>query len=302
MRKFNVKDWEIEPELEIGNDGFIYGNYVEWDRFRRDQESALLEWFDVNIPWDKEITMPEYIEFVTQEVFLNTSIIDDYNLMTIEVLVHDNYLSEFTMRFPGREDDNANNIISDIFDYYEVPSGTQYEYELPDELQCWNSIIYNDYEYYRNYPIKIQNYEQTISEIQRQISNSSDDLTRKSLLLSSFIISESLFKSIIVSKIPCETNISEFSNRILDKEISKKLRGKIENKNKLFKDLYKKEPPKQEWNNLRNALAHNIEEVIITNDCIEYNNKKCNLEINDLFKMQRVFFDELKELIDSDEK
>lgn len=29
MYKFIISDWDIETEIEIGNDDFIYGNYVD---------------------------------------------------------------------------------------------------------------------------------------------------------------------------------------------------------------------------------------------------------------------------------
>lgn len=61
-----------------------------------------------------------------------------------------------------------------------------------------NDYLENEYEYYKKYPLKFRTYEQTIFDIQSKVSNSFDDLSKKSLILSSFIISESLLKSAIV--------------------------------------------------------------------------------------------------------
>ncbi|MDO4778314.1 MAG: hypothetical protein Q4A42_02015 [Tissierellia bacterium] len=53
--KFNPRDWDIETEVEMGHDDFVYGNYVEWDRFRHKNEEGLLEYFGVELPWSKWI-------------------------------------------------------------------------------------------------------------------------------------------------------------------------------------------------------------------------------------------------------
>lgn len=63
-----------------------------------------------------------------------------------------------------------------------------------------NDRIENEYEYYKKYPLKFITYEQTISDIHSKVTNSCNTLTQKSLILSSFIISESLLKSVIVKK------------------------------------------------------------------------------------------------------
>jgi len=48
--KFNPRDWDINREVETGSDDFVYGNYVEWDRFRRENEEALLDYFGIELP------------------------------------------------------------------------------------------------------------------------------------------------------------------------------------------------------------------------------------------------------------
>ena len=73
MKKFNIEDWEIDVEQETGNDDYIYGNYVDWDEFRTTEEENLLSYFEVDIPWGKEISCQEFFDFLSQEVFYNTS-------------------------------------------------------------------------------------------------------------------------------------------------------------------------------------------------------------------------------------
>lgn len=302
MSKFNHMDWDIQPEVEIGNDDFIYGNYFDWDTFRIDEEENLLSSFDVRIPWNKKITLKEYSEFITQEVFENTSIISDYNLDYLQIVTQGTWLSEIEIQFPTRTDSNFDEMISAIFDYYEVPSGTAYEYALPEELQYWNSALENEYEYYKKYPLTFSTYEQTLSDIQTKIHDTSDELTKKALVLSSVIITESLFKSVIVEKIPKETEVTQFSRDFLSNEIDRILRGSMDNKKKLFKKLFKQNAPKQEWTDLRNSLAHDIESSSLLGNEITYKDQKdkeCKMKLDDLFRQQNIFYKALQEIIDA---
>ena len=302
MNKFNHKYWDIQPEVEIGNDDFIYGNYIDWDTFRVDEEENLLLSFNVQIPWSKKITIKEYSDFITQEVFENTSIISDYNLDHLQTVTQGTWLSEIEIQFPTRTDSNFDEMISAIFDYYEVPSGTAYEYALPEEFQYWNSALENEYEYYKKYPLTFSTYQQTLSDIQTKIHDTSDELTKKALVLSSVIITESLFKSVIVEKIPEETKITPFSKDLLSQEINRILRSSVEDKNKLFKKLFKQNAPKQGWTDLRNSLAHDIESSTFLNDEITYKNNKAieyKMKLDDLFQQQINFYKELQKIIDT---
>lgn len=302
MNKFNHKDWDIQPEVEIGNDDFIYGNYIDWDTFRVDEEENLLLSFNVQIPWSKKITIKEYSDFITQEVFENTSIISDCNLDNLQIVTQGTHLSEIEIQFPNRTDSSSDEIISAIFDYYEVPSGTDYEYALSEDLQYWNSTLENEYEYYKKYPLTFSTYQQTLCDIQTKIHDTSDELTKKALVLSSVIITESLFKSVIVEKIPEETKITPFSKDLLSQEINRILRSSVEDKNKLFKKLFKQNAPKQGWTDLRNSLAHDIESSTFLNDEITYKNNKAieyKMKLDDLFQQQINFYKELQKIIDT---
>lgn len=307
MKIFNYNDFDIEPEIETGHDDFIYGNYVDWDRFRYENEDNLLQYFDVSLPWGEDLTILEYANFLNQDVFTNNpNILDKWNLMQLPISKQGNDSSEIRIRFPKRHDTDSGSIISKIFDFYGVPSGVDYEFELPEHLQYWYNTLENDYneneyEYYKNYPVKIITYEETINDIQLKINSTEDELTKKSLTLSSLIISESLLKSIIVEKIPTEKGISDFSKNILSSEIDKQLRGSVESKNSLFKKLYKQSAPKQPWIHLRNALAHDIESPSINNKEIVYTNLKEEKEesylIDKLFEEQINFYQELRQIL-----
>ncbi|MBF2528412.1 hypothetical protein IA627_09205 [Listeria seeligeri] len=302
MKMFNYDDFDIETEIDTGNDDFVYGNYVDWDSFRIENEEDLLEYFNVFLPWGKELTILEYADFIHQEIFsINPSLLD--NLVQLPILRQGNYTSEISIQFPERNDPNSNSIISEIFDSYGVPSDVEYEFELPDNLQYWHSMLEDsEYEYYKNYPVKFITYKETIHDIQLKVNTTNDELTKKSLILSALIISESLLKSTIVEKIPKENGISEFSQNILDSEIDRQLRGNVEIRNNLFKKLYKQKTPKQPWTHLRNSLAHDIESSGINNQEVMYINLKEEEEesysIDKLFEELMNFYHELQLIID----
>lgn len=303
MKMFNHDDFDIETEIDTGNDDFVYGNYVDWDGFRIENEENLLEYFNVFLPWGEELTILEYADFIHQEIFSSNPTLLD-SLVQLPISRQGNDISEISIQFPERNDPNSDLIISKIFDCYGVPSDVEYEFELPDNLQYWHSMLEdNEYEYYKNYPIKFITYKDTIHDIQLKVNTANDELTKKSLILSALIISESLLKSTIVEKIPKENGISEFSQNILDSEIDKQLRGNVEIRNNLFKKLYKKKTPKQPWTHLRNSLAHDIESSSINNQEVIYTNLKEEKEesysIDKLFEELMEFYSELQLIIDT---
>lgn len=304
MKKFNLEDWDIEPELDINRDDFIYGNYVDWNRFRIENEENLLDYFEIYLPWSKKLSVSEYIEFISQDFFKNTNLLDKYEFNELLICKQGSKLSDLQIQFVNREGIDSKSLVSDIFDYYGVPIGVDYEQELPEELQYWSNqlegdYLDNEYEYYKSYPIEIVDYTDTISEIELKINNCSDELVIKSLILSSLIISESLIKSIIANKLPKEKDLSDFSKKIIEKAINDKLR-KFEGRNELFKDVFGVKSPKQDWINLRNSLAHDIESSKLTEGKITYVTSKGNedfYEIEKLFKNLSQFSEDLQAII-----
>lgn len=304
MKKFNLEDWDIEPELDINRDDFIYGNYVDWNRFRIENEENLLDYFEIYLPWSKKLSVSEYIEFISQDFFKNTNLFDKYKFNELLICKQGSKLSDLQIQFVNREGIDSKSLVSDIFDYYGVPTGVDYEQELPEELQYWSNqlegdYLDNEYEYYKSYPIEIVDYTDTISEIELKINNCSDELVIKSLILSSLIISESLIKSIIANKLPKEKDLSDFSKKIIEKAINDKLR-KFEGRNELFKDVFGVKSPKQDWINLRNSLAHDIESSKLTEGKITYVTSKGNedfYEIEKLFKNLSQFSEDLQAII-----
>lgn len=164
--------------METGHDDFIYGNYVDWDTFRDQEEENLLAYFDVLLPWGKELTISEYLNFVSQEVFIFAPhIIEAFNILELPISKTDTNLSEIRIQFPDKKSIEYDFIISEIFDVYEVPSRTAFEHDLPENLQYWTSMIgdgLNEYDYYKRFPFEFSTYIGTLSNIRSKINNISD--------------------------------------------------------------------------------------------------------------------------------
>ena len=299
---FDPRDWDIETEVETGNDDFVFGNYVEWDRFRDENEEELLDYLGVDLPWGKSLTLHEYIDFISQDIFQKTNLIQEYIEDKLLMENTSELLYDISINFIERNNEVSDNLISNIFDYYGVPSGMEYEYELPEYLRYWQDDFSDfDYDNYKKYPIKVEKYEHTINCIFNDIDSATEQLIKKSLVLSSLIITESMFKSVIVEKIPKDNEISEFGKEIIQSEINNILRGNNEGRNKLFNKLYKKKAPSQNWINLRNSLAHDIESSSIIKDEIKYLNLKTDMEekylISSLKQNLIKFCKDLKDII-----
>lgn len=306
---FDYKEWLDEirevTDIEEGTDDIIYGNYVDWDRFRIQFENELLINAGFELPWGKTLTFNEYIQLIFNFIAEYKLHLDDFLINEIIFNSETEYLYDIIVNFIERDTKAGDLIVSKLLDLYGVPSGTAYEKcdALPNELTYWDRMIFNDDElisYYR-YPVNFIDYEDKINAIFQKIKDTSDNLIKKSLLLSSFSITESMFKSSIVEKITRELYGPEYVQKITRQAISKKLRGSVEERRDLFKEVYKIQAPSLIWNDLRNSLAHDIEESQIKNNIITYtnlkNNKLVEMNIDELKRKQIEFFYEIKRII-----
>lgn len=83
MYKFIISDWDIETEIEIGNDDFIYGNYVDWDQFRADEEENILSSFEIDLPWGQELLIDEYLIIIEHEFFKKQMLFQSLSWMNL---------------------------------------------------------------------------------------------------------------------------------------------------------------------------------------------------------------------------
>lgn len=295
VSKFDITEWMVTVDVEFDKDEYAQGIYIDWDDFRIKKELDLLLYLNIEIPWEEDLSLSEYMNFLDQDVFNETTIVDDFGLNNLEMINQADTNSETRIKFLERSHDNSSKLVSAIFDYFEVPSGIDYEI---------NRDYY--YEIYKKNPLNLTSYEQTINEIYEKVGNTVDSLTKKTLILSSFIITESLLKSTISSKVPDETVVTSFSSRILKDEIDEILMGSDEERKKLFRKLFSVPAPDQPWKNLRTSLAHDILSPKIEDNLITYTiyknrkEKKVTENIDDLFEKLMNFHNELKEIVFDD--
>lgn len=299
MRKFNYEDFDIETELDTGKDEQVYGGYVNWDEFRTTQEDEILEYFDIYLPWDKEIDIKEYIKFITQPLIQEfPALLAESSFNTMEYDDKSKLINKITILFPTKN----YSIINKIFDFCGVPSGTDYEYDLPEGLQFWHSILYDndDEQYFQNSSFSLENHKEMLEEIKTKIDETDDELIKKSLLLTTMIFSEILLKSLIRKKLPDTGGIDIINQKILNKAINKKLRGGIEELREIFHLVYGEKAPTLKWINLRNSLTHEFNNCTINGNIICYTNLKTQLpEEYDLelsIQVQENFNSELSEI------
>ncbi|KAF3301367.1 hypothetical protein FPV21_03540 [Carnobacterium sp. PL12RED10] len=295
MSKFDITEWMVTVDVEFNKDEYAQGIYIDWDDLRIKKELELLLSFDIEIPWEEDLSLSEYMNFLDQEVFNETTIVEDFGLNNLEMINQADTNSETRIKFLERSHNNASKLVSAIFDYFEVPSGIDYEI---------NRDYY--YEYYKNNPLNLTSHERTINEIYEKVRNTVDSLTKKSLILSSLIATESLLKSTISSKVPDETVVTSFSSRILKDEIDEILMGSDEERKKLFRKLFSVPAPDQPWKNLRTSLAHDILSPKIEDNLITYTiyknrkEKKVTENIDELFEKLINFHNDLKKIVDGD--
>lgn len=274
---FDIEDRDINVMEDTGLAfDFVYGSYVDWDRFRKDNREQLLAAAGSYLPFGEEISIDDFVEFISQDIFLTNNMLK-YKVMGKLKLINvfgEESADKLKFKFIREDDELADEIINEFLDDYGVPSGTQYEEDLQEELKYWSYLNDDVYEIYRKYPIKLVDYEKNIKNIYELVKNESNTLVRKSLILASLIFTESMHKSVIIDKFLNEKFIACMSEEAVDKKANEILRSNIKYRNKWFARLYKKKSPYQYWNNLRNFLAHSIDDVNITEDMISYINPK----------------------------
>lgn len=271
------------------SDDFVYGSYVGRDRFREDNRDQLLAAAGAYLPFGEEICIDAFVEFIRQDVFLTDNMLKHKVIGKLKIIngFEGESADELKFKFIREDDELADDIINAFLDDYWVPSGTQYEEDLQEELKYLSYLNDDLYEIYREYPIKLVDYEKNIRNIYELVESESNVLVKKSLILASLIFTESMHKSVILNKFLNEKLIASMSKEAVDKKANEILRSNIRGRTYWFKKLYKKNIPNQYWNNLRNFLAHSIDDVNITEDQIYYiNPKNDSLEEIDIWKLR----------------
>lgn len=272
---FSFEDYGFENYVfvEEGSDGFIYGNYIDFDKFRAECEEEILLNAGFDIPFGKVISLEDF-----DNIFSNDSgLIDDDLLEYLKEEVFGGNLNsnnKVKAQFVERNTELAEELINNIFFNYEVPSGYEYEENLPDYLKYWyDPSDEQEYLDYINYPIELDEFDRQVKRNFDLLNNQKDEIIRKSIILASLIFAESLLKSVIIKGLPNDDGISSFYREIISEKIDKDLRYN-NSRNVLFKKIYGEKLPVQSWIDLRNSLAHDIGKASIDGDAIKFYNMK----------------------------
>ncbi len=309
MKIFNHRNFDIESELITTRDGSIIGNLVDWDSVRKFQEEDILDSLDINLPWGEELDLWGYLEFIDQQIFQEyPDLLTEYKYdidfsfdnMRFSQVARSIY--DISIEFPAREDHGIDNIIDAIFDICEVPKGIMEEEDLPSDLQFWPSFISDeDNDFYisiTEHELKVTDFQAKIKNLKDEIIQETDELKKKSMLLTCLILVESLVTSVILDKMPKidPTNIKDsYHRKLVQESIISSVRDHVGRK-KLFKEYFGESLPQQSWIPLRNSLAHDIDNSKLKKNTIIVNGNDYNI-ISVIAKLTN-FSDELSRIID----
>ncbi len=301
MFSFNDYDFENYILVEEGNDGFVYGNYIDFPRFRQDYEEELLLDAGADIPFGENMSIEEYIDIIYDLRYLINGYI--FDKLKDKVFSGDFcFNSESVVKFIDRDNNLANALVNYILDNYGVPNDYVYEQDLPDELKYWYDGDY-DQELldYLKYPIEFDYYKREVEKIFILINIENNEITKKSLILASLVLAESLLKSVISKGIPDYSSMTVFYKDFIEMKIGKDLTHD-NSRNKLFKLIFNKKVPQQGWTDLRNSLAHDIGNAKIEGLVIRYfdkDNEENEYAIDKLRDDLIKFGDEIENIINN---
>lgn len=272
---FDYKDYDFENYTLVkeGNDGFVYGNYIDFPRFRQDYEEELLLDAGADIPFGKNMYIEEYIDIIYNLRHLVNGYI--FDKLKEQIFSGDfSFDNHSVVKFIDRDNNLSDELVNYILDNYGVPNDYVYEHDLPDYLKYWYDEDY-DQELldYLLAPIEFDYYKREVENIFKLIDQESNEITMKSLILSSLVFAESLLKSIITKGLPKDDGISLFYKEIISDKIDKDLKY-YNSRNALFKKIYGEKVPEQNWIDLRNSLAHDIGKASIDGNLIKFYNMK----------------------------
>ncbi len=291
---FDYRDYDFENYIEVeeGADGFIYGNYVDFPRFRQDFEEELLLDAGVYILFGETNSIEEYIDII----YNLRHLVNDYIFDQLKEKVFDgdfSFNSESVVKFIDRDNNLADDLVNYILDSYGVPDDYVYEHDLPDKFKYWyDPSDEQEYLEYINYPIELDEYDRQVKSNFDLINTQKAEIIKKSLILASLVLAESLLKSVILKGLPEYNYMPDFYRHFIRKKIGKDITYD-NSRQELFKMAFNKKAPEQGWVNLRNSLAHDIGNAYIEKNLINYYNmrdKKADLYDIDQLRIDLIEF------------
>lgn len=281
----------LEPydDIESNRDGFVFGGYIDWpslDDYEDFQVEEVMSLLGIDIPFGSSINPFEFYEILKiiqnseelYEAICDEAIIikEDEEVSTEDFI---NSIMDCEVQIPTV--DRLKNSITELFENYRIPQGLHYEYDegMPESSKY--RPLEMDEDLYFIKEINFNEYKNEIDKIKSKILNEEDELVKKSLMLTIFVLSESYVSSLIVSNLPerDENLIDKAYEKIIQQYISENIRTR-NGRRKLVKKFYNTDIPAIPHTKLRDALAHEINKVDLKNNRFKYDNSRGNRNEN----------------------
>ena len=278
----------LEPyeDIESSKDGFIFGGYVEWPSFNNYEDfqiEEVLNFLEIEIPFNDIIDFFDFFEILknikSNDEILYEEIYDKTIIKKghMELSVKD--FEDYEVQIPTIN--MVKEAIEEVFENAGIPQGTVYEYDeaIPESSKYWPLEIDDDLYFIKQ--INFYEYKNEIDKIKDKILNEKDELVKKSLMLTIFVLSESYVSSLIVSNLPeIEENLIDRTyEKIIQQYISENIRTR-KGRKELVKKFYNKNMAAMPHTKLRDGLAHEIDKVDLKDNCFKYDNSKRNRNEN----------------------
>ncbi|MFT2204521.1 hypothetical protein [Staphylococcus chromogenes] len=282
----------LEPydDIESSKDGFVFGGYIDWpnlDDYEDFQVKEVMSLLGIDIPFGSSINPFEFYEILkiiqNSEEELYEAICDEAIIIKEdeEVSTEDfiNSIMDYEVQIPTV--DRLKSSITELFEKYGIPQGLHYEYDegIPESSKYWPLEMDEDLYFIKQ--INFNEYKNEIDKIKSKILNEEDELVKKSLMLTIFVLSESYVSSLIVSNLPerDENLIDKGYEKIIQQYISENIRTR-KGRKELVKKFYNTDIPAMPHTKLRDALAHEINKVDLKNSRFKYDNSRGNRNEN----------------------
>lgn len=257
---------DLQPQVDSGNDDFVFGNYVEFppaSQIDPDLIPTVLDLLGVPLPFAGAVTacslrwLPN-LSPSTRALVLNT--LGEPTVSTTE--------EGFLFTFPSLI--VSSNETSALVDHL-VPAAA-YEHDLPDSHQYWQpdpeDLNRNPddelLELYRSQPVRLDTLIGELDSLRTKFDAIREPSVQKAILLACFSLIESFTRQRALFNVPRFPESPDVEQLIL-----KLLRREVANEDRRSRVVKALEPEKSwdrqipEWN-LRNALAHDIGGVLIS--------------------------------------
>lgn len=282
----------LEPydDIESSKDGFVFGGYIDWpslDDYEDFQVEEVMSLLGIDIPFGSSINPFEFYEILkiiqNSEEELYEAICDEAIIIKEDEEVSTEYfinsIMDYEVQIPTV--DRLKSSITELFEKYGIPQGLHYEYDegMPESSKYWPLEMDEDLYFIKQ--INFNEYKNEIDKIKSKILNEEDELVKKSLMLTIFVLSESYVSSLIVSNLPerDENLIDKAYEKIIQQYISENIRTR-KGRKELVKKFYNTDIPAMPHTKLRDDLAHEINKVDLKNSRFKYDNSRGNRNEN----------------------